>query len=129
MNPPDTQAFREGPGAGWRRPQAESAGLQRYFRVLRERAGLIALVTLITTLVAASYLAVATEKYKAEADLLVIPASRDDTALNGLPLIRESSDPTRDVETAARLVTAATSRNASSSSSGSTRARIRCRRR
>jgi capsular exopolysaccharide synthesis family protein len=105
MNPPDTQAFREGPSAGWRRPQAESAGLQRYFRVLRERAGLIALVTLITTLMAASYLVVATEKYKAETDLLVIPASRDDTALNALPLIRESSDPTRDVETAARLVT------------------------
>ena len=34
----------------------------------------------------------------------MIPASRDDTALNGLPVIRESSDPTRDVETAARLV-------------------------
>jgi receptor protein-tyrosine kinase len=54
---------------------------------------------------AAAYLAVATEQYKAEADLLVIPASRDDTALNSLPLIRESSDPTRDVETASRLVT------------------------
>jgi capsular exopolysaccharide synthesis family protein len=105
MNPADTQAFREGSGAGWRRPQAESSGLERYFRVLRERAGLIALVTLITTLIAAGYLVVATEKYKAEADLLVIPASRDDTALTGLPLIRESSDPTRDVETAARLVT------------------------
>jgi capsular exopolysaccharide synthesis family protein len=104
MNSADTQAFREGSGAGWRRPQAESSGLQRYFRVLRERAGLIALVTLITTLMAAAYLVVATEKYKAEADLLVIPASRDDTALNGLPVIRESSDPTRDVETAARLV-------------------------
>jgi capsular exopolysaccharide synthesis family protein len=104
MNPPDTQAFREGSGAGWRRPQAESSGLERYFRVLRERAGLIALVTFITTLVAAAYLVTATEKYKAEADLLVIPASRDDTSLNGLPLIRESSDPTRDVETAARLV-------------------------
>ena len=62
------------------------------------------MVTLTTTLVAAAYLAVATEQYKAEADLLVIPASREDTALNGLPVIRESSDPTRDVETAARLV-------------------------
>jgi capsular exopolysaccharide synthesis family protein len=105
MNPADTQAFREGSGAGWRRPQAESSGLERYFRVLRERAGLIALVTLVTTLMAAAYLLAATEQYKAEADLLVIPASRDDTSLNGLPLIRESSDPTRDVETAAKLVT------------------------
>jgi capsular exopolysaccharide synthesis family protein len=62
------------------------------------------MVTLTTTLVAAAYLAVATEKYRAESSVLVIPASRDDTALNGLPVIRESSDPTRDVETAAFLV-------------------------
>ena len=104
MNPPDTQATREPSGSGWRRAQSGSSGLERYFRVIRERLGLIAMVTLTTTLVAAAYLAVATEQYKAEADLLVIPASREDTALNGLPVIRESSDPTRDVETAARLV-------------------------
>jgi capsular exopolysaccharide synthesis family protein len=104
MNPPDTQAARDPAGSGWRRTQSASSGLERYYRVIRERLGLIAMVTLTTTLVAAAYLAVATEQYKAEADLLVIPASRDDTALNGLPLIRESSDPTRDVETAARLV-------------------------
>jgi capsular polysaccharide biosynthesis protein len=104
MNPPDTQAAREPSGSGWRRAQSGSSGLERYFRVIRERLGLIAMVTLTTTLVAAAYLAVATEQYKAEADLLVIPASREDTALNGLPVIRESSDPTRDVETAARLV-------------------------
>ncbi|MEA2330023.1 MAG: tyrosine-protein kinase [Thermoleophilaceae bacterium] len=81
------------------------SGLERYFRTLRERLGLILLVTLTTTLVAAGYLAVATDKYEAEADLLVIPAPRDDSSLTGLPLIRESSDPTRDVETASRLVT------------------------
>ena len=104
MNPPDTQAGREPLGSGWRRAQSGSSGLERYFRVIRERLGLIVMVTLTTTLVAAAYLAVATEQYKAEADLLVIPASREDTALNGLPVIRESSDPTRDVETAARLV-------------------------
>jgi capsular exopolysaccharide synthesis family protein len=105
MNPSDSQAVRDSAGVRWRRPQAESAGLERYFRILRERAGLIGLVTLVTTLVAAAYLATATQMYEAEADLLVIPASRDQTALDGLPIIRESSDPTRDVETASRLVT------------------------
>ena len=105
MNPADSQASRDSASTTWRRPQSGSTGLERYFRVIRERLGLIALVTLTTTLVAAAYLAVATEQYRAEADLLVIPASRDDTALNSLPLIRESSDPTRDVETASRLVT------------------------
>ena len=105
MNPADSQASRDSGSTTWRRPQSGSTGLERYFRVIRERLGLIALVTLTTTLMAAAYLAVATEQYRAEADLLVIPASRDDTALNSLPLIRESSDPTRDVETASRLVT------------------------
>jgi capsular exopolysaccharide synthesis family protein len=105
MNPPESQAVRDAAGARWRRPQGETAGLERYFRILRERAGLIGLVTLVTTLVAVAYLATATQQYQAEADLLVIPASRDQAGLDGLPIIRESSDPTRDVETAGRLVT------------------------
>jgi tyrosine-protein kinase len=104
MNPAESQAARDSASVGWRRPQAGASGLERYYRVIRERLGLIAMVTLTTTLVAAAYLAVATEKYRAESSVLVIPASRDDTALNGLPVIRESSDPTRDVETAAFLV-------------------------
>jgi receptor protein-tyrosine kinase len=103
MNSGDTQAARDTASVGWRRPQAESSGIERYFRVLRERSGLIFLVVLTTTLVAGAYLAVATKQYKAEADLLVIPASRDDQSLGTLPIIRESSDPTRDVETAARV--------------------------
>lgn len=89
---------------GWRRQQSESVGLERYARILRERAGLIGLVVLVTTLMAAGYLAVATDKYRAEADLLVIPAGRDQAGLDNLPIIRESSDPTRDVETASRVV-------------------------
>jgi tyrosine-protein kinase len=105
MNPSDSQAIRDSAGGGWRRPPGESVGLERYFRILRERAGLIGLVVLVTTLMAAAYLAVATDKYRAEADMLVIPASRDQNALDGLPVIRESSDPTRDVETASRVVT------------------------
>jgi capsular polysaccharide biosynthesis protein len=105
MNSGDAQAARDSAGGGWRRPQGGVSGLERYYNTVRERLGLIALVTLVTTLVAAGYLVVATDKYRAEADLLVIPASRDDPSLSGLPLIRESSDPTRDVETAARLVT------------------------
>jgi Mrp family chromosome partitioning ATPase len=79
--------------------------LERYLHTLRERLRLIVAVTVATTLVAALYLAVADDRYRAEADLLVTPANQADTALTGLPVIRESSDPTRDVETAARLVT------------------------
>ena len=105
MNPPDAEAARDSAGAPWRRPQLGTSGLERYLHTLRERLRLIAAVTLATTLVAALYLAVADDKYRAEADLLVSPASQNDTALTGLPVIHESSDPTRDVSTAARLVT------------------------
>jgi receptor protein-tyrosine kinase len=104
MNSADTQAARDSSGASWRRPQTASSGIERYYRVLRERLGLIVLVTLATTLVAAAYLVVAPDRYKAEADLLVNPASNDDETFGSLPVIRESSDPTRDVETASRLV-------------------------
>src|SRR2546421_11771587 len=105
MNPGDTQGARGSAGAPWRRPQSGISGLERYFRTLHERLPLIVAVTLVTTLAAVLYLAVASDQYRAEADLLVTPVSQNDTALTGLPLIRESSDPTRDVETAARLVT------------------------
>src|SRR3954466_6327359 len=105
MNPADAQAGRGSAGPPWRRPQSGISGLERYFRTLQERLPLIVAVTLVTTLAAVLYLAVASKQYRAEADLLVAPASAQDTALTGLPLIRESSDPTRDVETASRLVT------------------------
>jgi Mrp family chromosome partitioning ATPase/capsular polysaccharide biosynthesis protein len=104
MNPPDPEAARQSASAPWRRPQVGVSGLERYLHTLRERLPLIAAVTLATTLVAALYLAVAPDKYRAEADLLVAPAGQDDAALTGLPVIHESSDPTRDVETASRLV-------------------------
>ena len=90
---------------GWRRPERGTSGIERYFETIRERAGLIALVTFVTTLIAAAYLATATSQYRAEADLLVLPASNNDTSLTGLSVIRDSSDPTRDVETASRLTT------------------------
>ena len=51
------------------------------------------------------YVSTADKVYEAEADLLVSPAPRDSDSLVGLPIVRESSDPTRDVETVARLVT------------------------
>lgn len=80
------------------------SGFERYLHTLRERLPLIVAVTLATTIVAALYLVVAEDRYRTEADLLVAPAAQDDTALTGLPVIHESSDPTRDVETAAQLV-------------------------
>jgi capsular exopolysaccharide synthesis family protein len=72
---------------------------------VRERIGLVALTTLLALLGAALYLATAEKTYEAQAELLVTPIAEEDPALTGLALIRASSDPTRDVETVARLVT------------------------
>src|SRR5436309_5474940 len=86
------------------RPRLEQQGLQRYVTTIRERIRLILAITLLTTAAAVVYVATAHKEYTAETDLLVTPAAADDTALSGLPLVRQSSDPTRDVETGAKLV-------------------------
>src|SRR4051794_251389 len=97
----------DGPGnsASWLRPSVEESPLQRYVQTLRERKWLILASVLVCTALAAAYVVTATKKYQAETDLLVTPVQSADTALNGLGLIQASSDPTRDVETASRLIT------------------------
>src|SRR3712207_5579635 len=90
--------------AEWLRPRVEQEGLQRYVNTIRERIKLIVAITALTTLAAIIYLAVAPKVYEARSELLVTPVPSDDPALSGLPIIRQSSDPTRDVETAARLI-------------------------
>lgn len=89
----------------WRRPRTEAQTLSRYVQAIRERFWLIVAMVLLTTLAAGAYLAVAHKVYEAEADLLITPVPSDDPVLAGLGLIRDSNDPTRDVETAARLAT------------------------
>jgi capsular exopolysaccharide synthesis family protein len=53
-----------------------------------------------------AYVKLAPKTYQAEADLLVMPVAADDPNLIGLPLIRQTADPTSDVLTASKLVTA-----------------------
>jgi capsular exopolysaccharide synthesis family protein len=89
----------------WVQPPEEQEGLQRYVETIRERIWLIVTAVVITTGIALLYVATATKQYNAEADMLVTPVSGDDPTLTSLGLIRESADPTRDVETASRLVT------------------------
>jgi capsular exopolysaccharide synthesis family protein len=96
------------PDASWLNPSAEQQGLARYVSTLRERKWLILLTVLITTLAAVVYVITADKVYQAEADLLVTPVGNNDPTLSGLGLITSSSDPTRDVETASKLVTSTT---------------------
>jgi len=87
-------------------PGEAQQGLRRYVQTIRERWKLIALSVLVTTLAAALYVGTAQKTYKAEADLIVTPIAGQDMTLNSIPgLIRESSDPTRNVQTASKLVT------------------------
>jgi succinoglycan biosynthesis transport protein ExoP len=116
MPPPEEQPQRPSTGSGrasvrnqrtgasWLQPSVEPPILQRYVQVLRER-WVIVLVCLVGAVAGVSiYLATAESVYEAQADLLVNPISRDDATYVGLGLIRESNDPTRDVETVARLM-------------------------
>lgn len=89
--------------AEWLEPPEEELGLKSYLQTIRERIVLVGVSTLVCTLVAIAYVAVAPKTYKAESDLLITPVAAD--TLPSLPLIRQSADPTRDVETAAKLVT------------------------
>ena len=92
--------------AEWQLPGEEQQGLRRYVQTIRERFKLIVLSVLVTTLAAALYVGTAQKTYKAEADLIVTPIAGADTTLNSIPgLTRESGDPTRNVQTVARLVT------------------------
>ena len=103
-HPPAGSADRRR-GAEWLQPASEPLPLERYVRVLRERIWVVILCVVVCVTATAIYVTTAAKVYEAEADLLVSPAPRDSDSLVGLPIVRESSDPTRDVETVARLVT------------------------
>ncbi len=108
MRPEERSTVPDAPdntAADWLQPPEEQEGLKRYVETFRERFWLIALTMLITTGIAVLYVSTATKTYEAEADLLVTPVSSSDAVLASLGLIGVSADPTRDVETASRLVT------------------------
>jgi Mrp family chromosome partitioning ATPase len=93
------------PATDWIQPPDEQQGFGRYVETLRERLWIVVTCTVVAVVIAIAYVTTATKQYEAEADLLVIPVSQNAAPLVGLPLIQDSSDPTRPVETAARLVT------------------------
>lgn len=62
------------------------------------------MVCLATIGGAIAWLVLRTTEYEATAQLLVAPVPADDPTFRGLPVFRESGDPTRDIETAATLV-------------------------
>jgi capsular exopolysaccharide synthesis family protein len=90
--------------AEWLEPPAESEGLRSYVDTIRERLWMVILAVVITTGMSVAYVLTAQKTYEARADLLVTPVSGEVPLLRSLPLIFESVDPTRDVETASQFV-------------------------
>ena len=90
--------------ADWLRPTEENEGLKRYVETLRERWLLILGALIVTTAIAAAYVATATKTYEATANILVTPVTGSDPVQTSLGMLRESNDPTRDVQTASQLI-------------------------
>jgi polysaccharide biosynthesis transport protein len=90
--------------ADWLQPAEEQEGLSRYVETVRERFWVILAAVVVTTGIAILYVLTATKTYEARTDMLITPISGDDPVLISLGLLRESADPTRDVQTASQLI-------------------------
>lgn len=78
--------------------------LTPYLRAVRHHRWLLVLTTLLALGAAGAYLAHRKPRYETTAQILVTPLPQADDALIGLPLIRDSGDPTRTLQTAASLI-------------------------
>ncbi|MGB2710666.1 MAG: division plane positioning ATPase MipZ, partial [Conexibacter sp.] len=74
-----------------------------YARAIRRHPWLVATITLLTLLVSVAWIQTRTKSYQATAQILVTPVS--DTTIPGLPLLTDSVDPTRTLQTAATVLT------------------------
>jgi capsular polysaccharide biosynthesis protein len=75
-----------------------------YTSAIRAHRPLVLLITLATVVASLLFLAIRSPDYEATADLLVQPLAADDQTFLGLPLIRDTGDPVRTMQTAASLV-------------------------
>lgn len=71
---------------------------------IRERIWLVVIAVVVTTLIAMIYVLTASKTYEATSQILATPVAIDDPVIHTLPLVFESSDPTRDIETATQFV-------------------------
>jgi tyrosine-protein kinase len=101
-----TQSTKTSSGSSdsWLASRPQRADLSRYLDLLRSHWLMLVAFIAAGLLAAFGYVTVAHKTYTAEADILVTPVSADDPNLIGLPLVRETADPTADVLTVAKLV-------------------------
>ncbi len=94
----------DAPGRSWLASRPPRAELSRYLQLLRGHWIMIVAFVAVGLIAAFAITSVAAKHYTAEADLLVTPVSPDNTNVEALPLVRETSDPTADVLTVSKLV-------------------------
>ena len=78
--------------------------LATYLGALRTHWLLVLLVTVAALLGSIAVLAFSSREYEGTSEILVSPLQRDDQTFVGLDLVRDSGDPTRNVQTAAALI-------------------------
>lgn len=84
-------------------PDETAAALRPYVRAIRARGLVVALTTIAAVAVAVALLATRTPTFTSTAQLLVTPLPQDDRTFLGTSLLRDSTDPTRTMQTAAAL--------------------------
>jgi tyrosine-protein kinase len=81
-------------------------GMNPYLRALRAHKFLFLAIVVATIVGSVIWLWMRTPEYRATAQVLVSPVPQTDDTFLGLPLILDTGDPTRTMQTAAALVTA-----------------------
>lgn len=84
-----------------RRPGNDEHAAAPYTRAVRRHPWVVALTALTVVLAAVAWLALRPAEYEATAQILVTPVSND---IPGLPVLSESVDPTRTLQTAASVL-------------------------
>lgn len=92
------------PNPGPRVGPPATGALDPYRRAVRRHPLIVVLTVLVTVVAAIGYLSVRSSEYHATAQILVTPAA-DDPSLVGLPILTESVDPTRTLQTGATVLT------------------------
>jgi capsular exopolysaccharide synthesis family protein len=99
-------------------PEDNSSGrrpewpLASYLAAINAHRLVVVLVLVATLAGSVAFLQLRSAEYKATADLLVEPLPQDDETFLGLPLLRDTGDPARTVQTAAALVESSVSGSA-----------------
>ncbi|HWE08014.1 MAG TPA: Wzz/FepE/Etk N-terminal domain-containing protein [Solirubrobacteraceae bacterium] len=85
--------------------RAEPRPFTRYWRTIVEHWRVVVFCVAVAVVGAGAYVATAHKQYSAQAQMLVAPVPTTNSTLLTLPVVHQSSDPTRDMATAASLIT------------------------